>query len=75
MSQATTFAFQFTAFNKLLVNFQPNSQIHNSQFKEIIKEKSGSETSTDYFLALMETIENVKENSSKSLALLNMGIK
>jgi ribosomal RNA-processing protein 12 len=88
MSQATTFATQFTAtsnmsFNKLLVNFQPNSQIHKEMLAilaaltEIIKEKGGNETSTEYFLALMETIENVKENSElqASLALLNMGIK
>lgn len=88
MSQATTFATQFSAtsnmsFNKLLVNFQPNSLIHKEMLAilaaltEIIKEKGGSETNTEYFLALMETIENVKENSElqASLALLNMGIK
>lgn len=88
MSQATTFATQFSAtsnmsFNKLLVNFQPNSQVHKEMLAilaaltEIIKEKGGSETNTEYFLALMETIENVKETSElqASLALLNMGIK
>jgi ribosomal RNA-processing protein 12 len=88
MSQATTFASQFSAtsnmsFNKLLVNFQPNSQMHKEMLTilaaltEIIKEKGGSETYTEYFLALMETIENVKENAElqATLAFLNMGIK
>lgn len=44
---------------------------------EIIKEKGGSQTSTEYFLALMETIENSKEENDirAALSLLNMGIK
>ncbi|KAG5671610.1 hypothetical protein PVAND_001803 [Polypedilum vanderplanki] len=88
MSQATTFASQFTAtsnvsFNKLIMNFQPNSLMHKemiailSALTEIIKEKGGNETNTEYFLALMETIENVKEDSDlhAALMLLNMGIK
>ncbi|KAL7025273.1 hypothetical protein ACKWTF_013427 [Chironomus riparius] len=88
MSQATTFATQFSAtsnmsFNKLLMNFQPNSQVHKEMLAilaaltEIIKEKGGSETNTEYFLALMETIENVKDDNDlhAALMLLNMGIK
>lgn len=88
MSQATTFATQFSAtsnmsFNKLLMNFQPNSQIHKEMLAilaaltEIIKEKGGNETNTEYFLALMETIENVKDDNDlhAALMLLNMGIK
>lgn len=88
MSQATTFASQFSAcsnmsFNKLLVNFRPDSQFHKemlailSALTEIIKEKGGTESSTEYFLALMETIENAKEDSDiqAALMLLNMGIK
>jgi hypothetical protein len=73
MSQATTIASQFSAtsnmsLNKLLVKFQPNSQMHKEMLVilaaliEIIKEKGGSET--EFCLALMETIENVKENQN-----------
>lgn len=88
MSQATSFASQFTAtsnmsFNKLIMNFQPNSNIHKEMIAilaavtEVIKEKGGTESNTEYFLALMETIENAQEDSDlhAALMLLNMGIK
>lgn len=88
MSQATTFASQFSAcsnmsFNKLINNFRTDSQVHKEMLAilaaltEIIKEKGGTESSTEYFLALMETIENAKEDSDIQAAvmLLNMGIK
>ncbi len=44
---------------------------------EIIKEKGGSENSTEYFLALMETIEAATEDDSliAAITLLAMGIK
>lgn len=88
MSQATTFATQFTAcsnmsFNKLINNFRVDSAMQQSMLAllaaltEVIKEKGGNESNTDYFLALMETIENVKDSSDlqAALMLLNMGIK
>ena len=88
VSLATTFASQFSAcsnmsFCKLLNNFHADSQIQKQMLAilaaltEIIKEKGGSESSTEYFLALMETIENSKEDSDiqAALMLLNMGIK
>ncbi|CRL05121.1 CLUMA_CG017972, isoform A [Clunio marinus] len=88
VSQATTFASQFsacsnTSFSKLLTNFRPDSQIQKEMLAilaaltEILKEKGGSESSTEYFLAIMETIENAKDNSDIQAAvmLLNMGIK
>lgn len=88
VSQATTFASQFSAcsnmsFSKLINNFRTDSQLHKEMLAilaaltEIIKEKGGTESSTEYFLALMETIENAKEDSDihAALMLLNMGIK
>lgn len=88
VSQATTFASQFSAcsnvsFNKLITNFRADSQVQKEMLAilaaltEIIKEKGGTESSTEYFLALMETIENAKEDSDIQAAvmLLNMGIK
>jgi ribosomal RNA-processing protein 12 len=87
-SQATTFATQFSAcsnqsFNKLINNFRVDSAIQKEMLAilaaltEVIKEKGGKETNTEYFLALMETIENAQENSDikAALMLLNMGIK
>lgn len=88
VSQATTFASQFSAcsnmsFTKLIDHFRPDSQAHKEMLAilaaltEIIKEKGGTESSTEYFLTLMETIENAKEDSDikAALMLLNMGIK
>lgn len=88
VSQATTFASQFSAcsnmsFSKLINNFRADSQVQKEMLAilaaltEIIKEKGGTESSTEYFLALMETIENAKEDSDIQAAvmLLNMGIK
>lgn len=88
VSRATTFASQFSAcsnmsFCKLLTNFCADSEIQKQMLAilaaltEIIKEKGGTESSTEYFLALMETIENSKEDSDiqAALMLLNMGIK
>lgn len=88
VSQATTFASQFSAcsnmsFSKLINNFRADSQVQKEMLAilaaltEIIKEKGGTESSTEYFLALMETIENAREDSDiqAALMLLNMGIK
>lgn len=88
VSQATTFASQFSAcsnmsFSKLLNNFRADSQQQKEMLAilaaltEVIKEKGGTESSTEYFLALMETIENAKEDSDiqATVMLLNMGIK
>lgn len=88
VSQATTFASQFTAcsnisFNKLITHFRGNSQLQKDMLAilaaltEVIKEKGGTESTTEYFLGLMETIENAKETADiqAALMLLNMGIK
>ncbi|KAH8304102.1 hypothetical protein KR059_000554 [Drosophila kikkawai] len=83
-----TFASNYTScsnmsFKKLLTGFRASSDLHKemlailSALTEIIREKGGSETSTEYFLLLMEQIEAAKEERDiiAGLSLLSMGIK
>ncbi|XP_052868998.1 RRP12-like protein [Anopheles cruzii] len=83
-----TFASNWSAcsnmsFKKLLTNFRADSQLQKDMLAilaaltEVIKENGGSESSTEYFLALMETIEAAKEtnDSVAAVSLLAMGIK
>ncbi|KAH8238332.1 hypothetical protein KR032_004084 [Drosophila birchii] len=83
-----TFASNYTScsnmsFKKLLTGFRASSDMHKemlailSALTEIIREKGGSETSTEYFLLLMEQIEAAKEDRDiiAGLSLLSMGIK
>nr|AJC98364.1 AGAP002961 [Anopheles coluzzii] len=83
-----TFASNWSAcsnmsFKKLLTNFRADSQLQKDMLAilaaltEVIKEQSGSQSSTEYFLALMETIEAAKEENdiNAAVSLLAMGIK
>ncbi|XP_038118089.1 RRP12-like protein [Culex quinquefasciatus] len=83
-----TFASNWSAcsnmsFKKLLNNFRADSQLQKDMLAilaaltEVIKENGGSQSSTEYFLGLMETIEATKEESDTvaAVSLLSMGIK
>uniref|UniRef100_A0A182QJL6 Uncharacterized protein n=1 Tax=Anopheles farauti TaxID=69004 RepID=A0A182QJL6_9DIPT len=83
-----TFASNWSAcsnmsFKKLLTNFRANSQLQKDMLAilaaltEVIKDQSGTQSSTEYFLALMETIEAAKEENdiNAAVSLLTMGIK
>ncbi|KAL1447579.1 hypothetical protein WDU94_000029, partial [Cyamophila willieti] len=76
------------SFSKLLTSFSHNSAIHKEMLAilaavtEVIKEKNGTENSTEYFAALMTLLEGAaegddykEESVSASLSLLSMGIK
>ncbi|XP_039499493.1 RRP12-like protein [Drosophila santomea] len=72
-----------TSFRKLLTGFRASSDLHKemlailSALTEIIHEKGGGESSTEYFLLLMEQIEAATEERDivAGVALLAMGIK
>lgn len=83
-----TFASNYSScsnmsFKKLLTGFRASSDLHKemlailSALTEIIREKGGGETSTEYFLLLMEQIEAAKEERDivAGVSLLSMGIK
>uniref|UniRef100_A0A182NDX0 Uncharacterized protein n=1 Tax=Anopheles dirus TaxID=7168 RepID=A0A182NDX0_9DIPT len=83
-----TFASNWSAcsnmsFKKLLTSFRADSQLQKDMLAilaaltEVIKEHSGTQSSTEYFLALMETIEAAKEDNdiNAAVSLLTMGIK
>ncbi|XP_058117095.1 RRP12-like protein [Anopheles ziemanni] len=83
-----TFASNYSActnmsFKKLLNNFRADSQLQKDMLAilaaltEVIKENGGGQSSTEYFLALMETIEATKETNDvvAAVSLLTMGIK
>ncbi|XP_020805673.1 RRP12-like protein [Drosophila serrata] len=83
-----TFASNYTScsnmsFKKLLTGFRASSDLHKemlailSALTEIIREKGGGETSTEYFLLLMEQIEAAQEERDiiAGVSLLSMGIK
>ncbi|XP_037936985.1 RRP12-like protein [Teleopsis dalmanni] len=71
------------SFKKLLVGFRATSDLHKSMLAilaaltEIIKERGGTESSTEYFLLLMEQIESSTEDEDikAGISLLAMGIK
>jgi len=72
-----------TSFRKLLTGFRASSDLHKemlailSALTEIIRENGGGESSTEYFLLLMEQIEAATEERDivAGVALLSMGIK
>lgn len=83
-----TFASNYSSctnmsFSKLLNGFRSDSPLHKEMLAilaaltDVIKERGGTQTSTEYFLALMETIEAAKEDNEiiASISLLNMGIR
>nr|XP_003701407.1 PREDICTED: RRP12-like protein [Megachile rotundata] len=71
------------SFNRFLSHFQSNSLLHKemlavlSAVTEIIKQNGGNESSTEYFAALMSTLEAVEDDTSvaATLSLLGMGLK
>lgn len=71
------------SFKKLLVGFRASSDLHKEMLAiltaltEIIKERGGTESSTEYFLLLMEQIEASTEDKDivAGVSLLGMGIK
>ncbi|XP_076241510.1 RRP12-like protein isoform X1 [Calliopsis andreniformis] len=71
------------SFSRFLNHFQSKSLLHKemlavlSAVTEIIKQNGGNESSTEYFAALMSTLEAVESDTSiaATLSLLGMGLK
>nr|XP_033324952.1 RRP12-like protein [Megalopta genalis] len=71
------------SFNKFLTHFQSKSLLHKemlavlSAVTEVIKQNGGDESSTEYFAALMSTLEAIESETSiaATLSLLGMGLK
>ncbi|XP_031825723.1 RRP12-like protein [Nomia melanderi] len=71
------------SFNRFLSHFQSNSILHKemlavlSAVTEVIKQNGGNESSTEYFAALMSTLEAIESETSiaATLSLLGMGLK
>lgn len=71
------------SFSRFLSHFQSSSILHKemlavlSAVTEIIKQNNGNETSTEYFAALMSTLETVEEETSvaATVSLLGMILK
>lgn len=83
-----TFASNYSScsnmsFKKLLTGFRASSDLHKemlailSALTEIIRERGGTESSTEYFLLLISQIEAASEERDiiAGVALLSMGIK
>ncbi|XP_031623691.1 RRP12-like protein [Contarinia nasturtii] len=83
-----TFGSQYSSctnmtFNKFLNRFQQSSDQHKemlailSAITEVIKERNGTQSSTEFFLGLMETLEATKKETEiiATLSLLTMVIK
>ncbi|XP_035739840.1 RRP12-like protein isoform X2 [Vespa mandarinia] len=88
VDSAGTFASTYSnctniSFNRFLSHFQSKSLIHKemlavlSAVTEVIKQNGGAETSTEYFAALMSTLEAVDTDTSvaATLSLLGMGLR
>lgn len=71
------------SFTRFLSHFQSSSILHKemlailSAVTEIIKQNGGNETSTEYFAALMSTLEAIEDDTSvaATISLLGMGLK
>ncbi|CAL7937924.1 unnamed protein product [Xylocopa violacea] len=72
------------SFSRFLNHFQSNSLLHKemlavlSAVTEVIKQNGGTESSTEYFAALMSTLEAIDADTSSiaaTLSLLGMGLK
>ncbi|XP_001606680.2 RRP12-like protein [Nasonia vitripennis] len=71
------------SFSRFLTNFQSNSATHKEMLAvlaavtEVIKQNGGTESSTEYYAALMSTLEtaDTEESVSAILSLLGMGMK
>lgn len=88
INTSDTFASSYSncsniSFNRFLSHFQSSSILHKemlamlSAVTEIIQQKGGSETSTEYFAALMSTLEVVEDDTSvaATMSLLGMILK
>ncbi|KAG7200816.1 hypothetical protein KM043_003187 [Ampulex compressa] len=71
------------SFSKFLQHFQSTSLLHKemlavlSAVTEVIKQNGGVESSTEYFAALMSTLEAIESDASvaATLSLLGIGLK
>lgn len=85
---SNTFATNYSkcsnvSFTKFLEHFQSSSLVHKKTLvvlatvTEIIKERGGTESSTEYFAALMTTLDTVKDDVHvvATLSLLGMCMK
>ena len=85
---ADTFATNYSncsniSFSRFLNHFQSKSLLHKemlavlSAVTEIIQQHGGNESSTEYFAALMSTLEAIESDTSiaATLSLLGMGLK
>lgn len=71
------------SFSKLMTTFRSDSALHKNMLAvlaavtDVIKTNGGQETSTEYYAALMTTLEAAdnEEIQASVLSLLNMGIK
>ncbi|XP_059611587.1 RRP12-like protein [Phlebotomus argentipes] len=83
-----TFASNYTdctnvSFSKLLTRFRADSSQHKDMLAvlaaitDVINDKNGTQSSTEYFIALLEVLGTVKEDNhmTAALSLLAMGIK
>lgn len=68
---------------RFLNRFKQSSELHKEMLAilaaitEVIKERNGTQSSTEYFLALLETIEATKQENEivAAVSLLSIGIK
>lgn len=68
------------SFDKFLSHFQSSSIVHKEMLAvlaavtEIIKQNGGNESSTEYFAALMSTLETVEDDTSVAATLSLLGM-
>jgi len=68
------------SFGRFLSHFQSNSIIHKEMLAvlaavtEVIKQNGGNESSTEYFAALMSTLEAVEDDTSVAATLSLLGM-
>ncbi|GAB0088077.1 RRP12-like protein [Sergentomyia squamirostris] len=83
-----TFATNYTdctnvSFSKLLTRFRTDSNQHKDMLAvlaaitEVLNDQKGTQSSTEYFIALLEVLGSVKDDNhmAAALSLLAMGIK
>ncbi|TGZ37069.1 RRP12-like protein [Temnothorax longispinosus] len=80
-----TFATTYSAcsnlsFGRFLARFQSSSIVHKEMLAvlaavtEVIKQNGGNETSTEYFAALMSTLEAIEDDTSVAATLSLLGM-
>ncbi|KAL0112098.1 hypothetical protein PUN28_013375 [Cardiocondyla obscurior] len=84
-STCDTFATNYSAcsnlsFSKFLNHFQPSSLVHKEMLAvlaavtEVIKQNGGKESSTEYFAALISTLEATEDETSVAATLSLLGM-